>query len=88
MFIGLDRKRFEATLIDRASPRRMMAGMRALRVGDGDPPQHFREFSILSRPEEEVSVIRHCLFILLVPECRQEEECSCWMSRLVGNLRP
>lgn len=62
MFIGLDRKRFEATLIDGASPRRVMVGMRALRVGDGDPPQHFREFSILSSPEEEVSVIRHCTF--------------------------
>ena len=69
MFIGLDRKRFEATLIDGASPRRVMVSMRALCVGDGDPPQHFREFSILSRPEEEVSLIRHCLFILLVPGC-------------------
>lgn len=33
--------------------------MPALRMGDGDPPQHLGEFSILARPEQEVPVIRH-----------------------------
>lgn len=33
--------------------------MPALRMGDRDPPQHFREFALASRPEQEVPVVRH-----------------------------
>jgi hypothetical protein len=59
MRIGLDRKRFEAALIDGAGPGGVMVGMPALCMGDGDPAQDLREFSILLRPEKEVPVIRH-----------------------------
>ena len=59
MRIGLDRKRFEAALIDRSGPGRVMVSMPALRVRDGNPPQHLRELSIMPRPEEEMPVIRH-----------------------------
>jgi len=59
MRIGLYRKRFEPALIDGTRPRGAMVGMPALRMGDGDPPQHLREFPITSRPEQEVPVIRH-----------------------------
>lgn len=34
-------------------------GVPALCMGNGDSGQHFREFSIVSRPEEKVPVIRH-----------------------------
>jgi hypothetical protein len=46
-------------LIDRPGSCRVMVRMPALGMGDGHPPQHFRELAIVSRPEEEVSVIRH-----------------------------
>ena len=59
MLIGLHRERFEAALIDGAGPGGVMVGMPALRMGDGDPPQDFGECTILSRPEEEMPVIRH-----------------------------
>jgi hypothetical protein len=59
MCIGLHRKRFKAALIDRPGSRRVVVRMPALGMGNGHPPQHFRELAILSRPEEEVPVIRH-----------------------------
>lgn len=59
MLIGLDRKRFETTLIDGASSRGVMMGMPALRMGHGDPAKNFGEFSILPGPEEEMPVIGH-----------------------------
>jgi hypothetical protein len=40
MLIGLDRKRFEAALIDWAGSGGAMVRMPALRMGDGDPSQH------------------------------------------------
>ena len=59
MRVGLYRKRFEATLIDRPGPRRVMVRMPSLGMGDGHPPQHLRQLAITSRPEQEVPVIRH-----------------------------
>ena len=59
MRIGLDRKRLEAALINRSGPGGVMVGMPALRVRDGNPPQHLGEFPIMPRPEEEMPVIRH-----------------------------
>jgi hypothetical protein len=40
MLIGLNRKRFEAALIDWARPGGVMVGMPALRMRDGDPSQN------------------------------------------------
>jgi len=59
MRIGLHRKRLETALIDWTRPGGVMVGMPALRMGDGDPPQHLRELPITPRPEEEMPVIRH-----------------------------
>ena len=59
MLIGLDGKGFEAALIDRAGSRRVIVGVPALCMGDGDSADDFGEFSVMSRPEEEVPVIRH-----------------------------
>ena len=57
MLVGLYRKRFEATLIDRPGPRRVMVRMPSLGMGDGHPPQHLRQLAITSRPEQEVPVM-------------------------------
>ncbi len=59
MFIGLYRKRLETALIDWACSGCVVMGMPALRMGDGDPPQHLGEFPIMSGPEEEMPVIGH-----------------------------
>ena len=59
VFIGLYGKRFEAALIDRAGPGSVVVNMPALRMRDRDPPQYLGEFSIMSRPEEEMPMIRH-----------------------------
>jgi hypothetical protein len=59
VFIGLYGKRFEAALINRACPGSVVVNMPALRMRDRDPPQYLGEFSIMSRPEEEMPVIWH-----------------------------
>jgi hypothetical protein len=59
MRIGLHRKRFEAALIHRAGPGGVMMRMPALRMRDGNPAEDLGEFSILTRPEEEMPVIGH-----------------------------
>mgnify|MGYP001187413998 CR=1 FL=1 len=57
--IGLNRKRFEATLIDRSGFRPVVVGMPALRRRYGDPPQRLRQFSILTMSDQEVPVLGH-----------------------------
>jgi len=59
MLIGLDRKGFEAALIDRACSGGVVMGMPALRMRDGDPTEDFRKFPVLPGPEEEMPMIRH-----------------------------
>jgi hypothetical protein len=51
MRIGLNRKGFEAALIDRAGAGRVMMGMPALRMRDGDPAQQLGECAITARPQ-------------------------------------
>jgi len=46
-------------LIPGSGPCLVMVGMTALRMGQGDPAEDFREFSILLWLEEEMPVIGH-----------------------------
>lgn len=59
MLGGLHRKGFETALIDRPGPSRVMVRMPALRMRDRDPPPHLGELPIMSRPEEEMPMLRH-----------------------------
>lgn len=59
MLIGLDRKGFEAALIDRACSRGVVMGMPTLGMRDGDPAEDFRKFPVQPGPEEEMPMIRH-----------------------------
>ncbi len=59
MLIGLDRKRFEAALIDGTSPGGVMMGMPAFRMQGSDLAEDPGEFSIVLRPEKEMPVIAH-----------------------------
>jgi len=59
MLIGLHRKRLETPLVHRARSRGVAMSMPALRMRDGNPPQHLGQLHISSRPEQDVPVIRH-----------------------------
>lgn len=59
MLIGLDRKGFEAALIDRACSGGVVMGMPALRMRDCDPAEDFRKLPVLPGPEKQVPMIRH-----------------------------
>lgn len=59
MLIGLDGKRLEAALIDRAGPSGLVRGMPSLGVGNRDPAENFRKLTVMSGPQQQVPVIGH-----------------------------
>lgn len=59
MPVCLHGKGLESSLIHRSSPSGVMVGMPALGVGDGDPSEHLGEFTIPSRPQEQMPMVGH-----------------------------
>jgi hypothetical protein len=59
VFVGLDRKRFESSLVDRAGAGGISMGVPTLRVGHGEPTHGFRQLAVGPRPEQQVPVIGH-----------------------------
>lgn len=59
MLVGLNRKGLESPLIYRPAAHRMPMGMPALRMRHRNPSHHLRKLSIVTRPQEQMPVIRH-----------------------------
>ena len=55
----LDRKTLEPALVNRSGARRMVMGVPALRVGDGEESHEFAELAVPLWPEHEVPMVGH-----------------------------
>jgi len=59
VLVALDREAFETALIQWPGTRRVVVGVPALCVRDGDEPEELRELSIFRRPQHHVPMIGH-----------------------------
>lgn len=59
MFVFLNRKRFESALIDVPIADGMPVRVPPLRMGQRQPPDKPRQFSVLARPHDQMPVIWH-----------------------------
>lgn len=59
MLVGLDHEGFEPPLIQMPCSDRLPMGMPPLRMGERQPAHESRQVTILSRPDDEMPVVRH-----------------------------